>query len=72
MNLEEIEIVIGKDGRVLIQVRGVKGQACLDLTKDLEEALGGEIELREMTAESYEANPVQTEARQEQKTKRAS
>jgi hypothetical protein len=39
---------------VRVQVRGVKGQSCLDLTAALEQALGGQIEAREMTAEAYE------------------
>ncbi|MBI3946289.1 MAG: DUF2997 domain-containing protein [Armatimonadetes bacterium] len=54
MDLQEIEVVIEKDGRVRIQVRGVKGEACLDLTRDLEAALGGQVESREMTPEAYE------------------
>jgi Protein of unknown function (DUF2997) len=40
---------------VRIEVRGVKGESCLDLTAALEHALGGQIESREMTGESYEA-----------------
>lgn len=54
MELQEIEVFIEKDGRVLIQVRGAKGLSCLDLTRELEEALGGQIEAREMTPEAYE------------------
>jgi hypothetical protein len=54
MELQEIEVFIDEDGQVHIEVRGVKGMGCLDLTKDLEEALGGEIESREMTPEAYE------------------
>jgi hypothetical protein len=58
MDLEEIEVIIEKDGTLRLQVRGVKGEACLDLTKDLEAALGGQVELRQMTPEAYEANPL--------------
>lgn len=54
MELQEIEVFIDKDGKVRIEVRGVKGMSCLDFTKDLEEALGGEVEEREMTPEAYE------------------
>jgi hypothetical protein len=54
MELQEIDLYIEKDGRVRIEVRGVKGQTCIDLTKALEDILGGEIESREMTADSYE------------------
>ena len=55
MELQEINVFIEKDGQVRIEVRGVKGKSCLDLTAALEQALGGQIESREMTAESYEA-----------------
>jgi hypothetical protein len=55
MELQEIEVLIDPDGKVRIQVRGVKGGDCLDITKELEEALGGQIELREMTPEALEA-----------------
>jgi DNA-binding protein YbaB len=54
MEIQEIEVTIGKDGQVQIQVRGVKGMKCLELTKELEEALGGEILARVMTAEAIE------------------
>lgn len=54
MELEEIEVTIGKDGRVEIQVRGVKGLKCLEITKELEEALGGDILSRIMTPEALE------------------
>ena len=54
MNIEEVEILISKTGKVEIHVRGVKGQGCLAITQPLEEVLGGQIELREMTPESME------------------
>jgi len=54
MELQEIDLFIEKDGQVRIEVRGVKGTDCLDLTKELEDALGGQIEAREMTPEAYE------------------
>lgn len=37
---DELEISITSDGNVSISVIGAKGKKCLDLTKDLEEALG--------------------------------
>ncbi len=59
MELQEIEVVIGKDGQVQIQVRGVQGLKCLELTKELEEALGGEIIARIMSPEALEQeNPL--------------
>ncbi len=55
MELQEIEVTIGKDGNVQIQVRGVQGTKCLTLTKELEEALGGEILSRIMNPEALES-----------------
>ena len=54
MNLEEVEVIVKPDGQVEIRVRGVKGEACLALTRPLEELLGGEILLRLMTSEAAE------------------
>jgi hypothetical protein len=59
MEFQQIDVFIDKDGKVRVEVRGAKGQSCLELTRDLEAALGGQIEAREMTAESYEAQPEQ-------------
>ena len=60
MEIQEIEVVIGKNGQVQIQVRGVHGMKCLELTRELEEALGGDILSRIMTPESLEDdNPNQ-------------
>ena len=55
MEMQEIDVIIEKDGRVRIEVRGVKGTSCLDLTRGLEAALGGQVEDRQMTPESQEA-----------------
>ena len=52
MDLQEIDVFIDKDGKVRIEVRGVKGKACLDITQALEAALGGQVEQREMTPEA--------------------
>lgn len=57
MDVQEIEITIGKDGKVELRVSGVKGTDCLLLTQDLEKALGGEILLRQMTSEAGEGTP---------------
>jgi len=54
MDIQEIEITINKQGQVEVHVRGVKGKTCLELTRALEEALGGEVILREMTPEADE------------------
>jgi len=64
MEMQEIEVVIEKDGTVKVEVRGVKGMSCLDLTKDLEAALGGQVEDRQMTAEAQESVGEQVDQRQ--------
>jgi hypothetical protein len=56
MELQEIEVIIGKDGQVQIQVRGVDGLKCLDLTRELEASLGGEILSRIMNPEALNDN----------------
>lgn len=38
--MEEIKITVGEGGKVVIDVDGVKGSKCTDLTKKLEKALG--------------------------------
>ena len=48
----ELDITIGPDGEVRIVTHGLKGQACLAETKDLEKALG-EVKQREKTREFY-------------------
>jgi hypothetical protein len=54
MELQEIEVTINKNGQVEVHVRGVTGTACLDITRPLEDALGGEVILREMKPEAQE------------------
>jgi hypothetical protein len=75
MSSEEIEITIAKDGSVQIQVRGAQGKACLDLTHDLETALGGIILSREMTPEAEQpplASPILPDRVHRIRTKKAS
>ena len=38
--MQEIKLTIGKDGKVNIDVAGVSGPACQNLTKSIEAALG--------------------------------
>ncbi len=49
----EIQIEIGDNGEISFLVKGLKGKACLEVTKDLEEALGI-VKNREMTSEYYQ------------------
>jgi hypothetical protein len=53
MEMQELEITIDKEGRVQVAVRGVKGEGCMGLTKNIENAVGT-VEEREYTAEYYE------------------
>lgn len=50
----EIEIEITPSGEVKLQVKGVAGAECLELTRRLEEELGLVVE-REKTSEYYQA-----------------
>ena len=49
--IQEIDVFISTEGEVKIQVRGVKGQKCLEITRGIENALGGKILQREHTDE---------------------
>ena len=69
MEVQEIDVFIEKNGQVRVEVQGVKGMACLDLTKNLEDALGGQIEDREMRPEAYETADVVVAERQRQQVK---
>lgn len=66
MEIQEIEVTINKDGQMELHVRGVKGEACLDITRPLEEALGGEVLLREMTSEAQEPPATEQIERKQQ------
>jgi hypothetical protein len=53
---KEIEIVINAKGEVTFQVKGIKGGSCMDETKFLEQALGGDAAVvdQQKTGEYYE------------------
>jgi len=53
MEMQELEITIDSNGRVKMKVRGVHGEGCLALTKNLENAIGT-VEERRYTPEYYE------------------
>ncbi len=67
MELQEIDVFIDKNGQVRVEVHGVKGKKCLDITKGLEDALGGEVEEREMHHEAYEETQENVQEWQQQK-----
>jgi len=56
MHKQDIEIVINAKGEVTYQVKGVKGASCVDETKFLDQALGGDAAVLETqkTSEFYE------------------
>ncbi len=49
----EIDFTIDDDGNVSFEVKGVKGKKCLEITKEIEEALGVVVN-REHTGEYYQ------------------
>jgi hypothetical protein len=51
---QDIEIKISPTGQVSFTVKGIKGGSCIDETRFLEEALGGDVIERERTSEYYE------------------
>ncbi|OPY23549.1 MAG: hypothetical protein A4E27_01459 [Methanobacterium sp. PtaU1.Bin242] len=54
MEIEEVEITINKTGKVIIEVKGVRGSACEDITHELEEALG-EVQERIYKTDYYQS-----------------
>jgi len=59
--MEEIQIEIDQQGNVTIEVSGAPGGKCLDLTKSVEQLLGGEVSQREFTREYYIKESVDQE-----------
>ncbi len=58
MEMQEVTVVILPSGEVKIEVNGVKGGGCLELTEQLEKALGT-VSAREMTPEAHQQVEVQ-------------
>ncbi len=50
----ELEITISPTGEVQVQVKCVPGQACIEETKSLEDALGNTIKDRQLTSDYYQ------------------
>ncbi len=67
MEMQELEITIDKEGRMQVTVRGIHGEGCLALTKNIENAVGT-VEERAFTAEYYE-QPVTISSHQRQDLK---
>lgn len=58
MEIQEVEVVIEADGTVRVDVRGVRGPACLEITGPLEQALGTVLR-RELKPEHDEVGVTQ-------------
>jgi hypothetical protein len=65
MKAEEIEITIDRDGGVRVAVHGVTGKECLNVTRPIEEALGGQVQERTFTSEYYQSGVVEPESAKE-------
>lgn len=68
MHDEEIEIVIGADGKVVVRTIGIKGPRCLDVAEAIAQIVGRE-ESRRLTEEYHEA-AIQASAQVEQRVRR--
>ncbi len=53
METHELEIEIGKDGKVRVRTAGAKGKSCLEYVRFLEQVIG-KVQSQELTAEYYE------------------
>ena len=60
MKVEQIEIIIGSDGKVQLQTSGFSGNDCLEATKETERLLGNQLLTREETGEIFQQTPVKT------------
>ena len=69
MECHEFEISIGRDGKVTVHIKGVKGAGCLDYAKVFQEILGGTGQVN-VTHEYYEP-PTGVEIRIKHETERA-
>ena len=58
--LHEVEITIDAGGHVRVEIRGMKGPGCVELTREIEQLLGGKVLERIHTAE-YDAQPDEAE-----------
>ena len=60
MEIEQIEVTIGTDGKIRMQTLGFKGSSCLTAVEEVEKLLGNLIVSKEMTAEAYEQAEFRT------------
>ncbi|MFS8908830.1 DUF2997 domain-containing protein [Synechococcus sp. OH2] len=55
---QQVEYIIDKDGNVIERVLNVKGKGCLDLTEEIERALGT-VQKRELLPEYDQASVIE-------------
>ena len=53
--MKRLKITVSPEGEVSVQVENVAGASCVDDTKFLEDAMGGVVKSRDLTAEYYQA-----------------
>jgi len=53
MENHDLEIEIGKNGKVSVHIKGAKGKACMQYAKLIEEIVGKQVS-QELTQEFYE------------------
>jgi len=66
VQIQELEVFISPGGKISFGVRGVPGKKCLDLTRELEQDLGGEILEREETSEMVSSEVTATITQKQQ------
>lgn len=59
--MQQIQVVIDEQGNVQVEVSGAPGRSCLDLTKVMEEKLGGQVAQREYSPDFYATDEVMEE-----------
>lgn len=59
MSFQQLDIQIDADGKVRIEVSGVAGSSCEELTQPLEDALGV-VEARDYISDYYDSRVTRT------------
>ncbi len=61
---EELELSIGKDGKVLVHMKGIRGARCMEIAKWLETAIGRTEEVTPTAARYEPDGAVRVDVRQ--------
>jgi len=57
--IQQLEISIGADGTVRLQVQGISGPRCIALTEDVERVLGNQVMERILSDQYYDQQEVE-------------